>query len=102
VPVEFSRKQHSVQILYCYRETHPKAANTKDTGIFSERNHGFWRNTEAVLRYEQRITIDFLLQRLTQKPATQSPRSNNVLLYRYNIITTIAADLWLIHCTYLL
>lgn len=80
MPVEFSRKQHSVQILYCYRETRPKA-NTKDTGIFSERNHGFWRNIEAELRYEQRITIDFLLQRLTQKPATQIPRSNNLLYY---------------------
>jgi len=67
-----------VLLLYCYRGTHPEA-NTKDTRIFRERNNGFRRNAEAILRYEQRITIDFLLQRLTQKPATQSSSSHNVL-----------------------
>lgn len=78
--VNFPGKLHTalILLLYCYRGTHPKA-NTKDTRIFRERNNGFRRNTEAVLRYEQRITIDFLLKRLTQKPATQSPSSYNVL-----------------------
>lgn len=83
--------------MYC-RGTLPKA-NTKDTGIFRERNHGVRRNAEAVLRYEQRITIDFLLQRLTQKPATQSTlRSYHVSCIIYYciiiIIINTAVDLY--------